>query len=333
MHAFAGDLPNAPLAVVSSQVVQPTSSWGAITLCGASGVGKSMLLQGFTSNFQTAHPRAAVYFRDAVDFAREFADALETNTLDEFRSRTRNVSFFALDDLHQIDHKRPVQEELCRTLDMLTSTAAHIIVAVSAPWNQAKLIPNLQSRLEGGLIVPIHPPSPETRRRLLEQCAERAGLRLPAALIQWLLESVLLDGATYREIQHCVHQLHQIAQPGGAVTLLAAQDLLDATNGRVVTVNSIQIAVARAFQCRKKDLTGPSRQQGISLARSVAMYLCRELTELSYKVIGQRFGKRDHSTVMHACHKTVERLAEDDTFAATVHQLLESLSPHPGRKA
>ena len=292
-----------------------------------------MLLRGFAANYRQRFPDAHTYCRSAVDFARDFADALDTNSLADFRRRTRDVQFLALDDLHQIHSKKAAQEELCRTLDELALNNSHGLLSIAAPWSQTRLISGLQSRLEGGLIVSVHPPNQSTRRRLIQQCADECHVQVSDELVGWLLDTLLLPGATYREIRHCIHQLHQVARPGGVVSvddvqqLQKLQKLLQPTAGQEVTIPSIQSAVARTFQCRKKDLVGASRQRGIMEARSVAMFLSRELTNLSFKEIGIKFGKRDHSTVMHACRKIAKQMAGDDVFATTVHQLRETLYP------
>ena len=325
--AFAGDRQNATLALIASTVLEPTGRYLPTTLCGATGVGKTMLLRGFTANYRHRFPEAQTYCRSAVDFARGFADALDTNSLADFRRRTREVQFFALDDLHQIQQKKAAQEELCRTLDELAWNNSHGLLSIAAPWNQVRLILGLQSRMEGGLIAAVHPPNKSTRHRLILQCAEECQVRTTSALVDWLLDTVLTTGTTYREIRHCVHQVHQVARPGGEVNIEDVRPLLEPTSSQEVTIPSIQAAVARLFQCRKKDLVGASRQQGIMQARSVAMFLSRELTNLSFREIGSKFGKRDHSTVMHACRKTAKQLANDEAFATTIHQLRDTLCP------
>jgi chromosomal replication initiator protein len=286
-----------------------------------------MLIRGFSANFRGLHPDAVVYARTAADFARDFANALETNTLAEFRRRTREIAFFALDDLQHIERKRPAQEELCRAIDCLNDIGSHILFSVIAPLQQTRLIPSLISRLEGGLVALVRPPNQSTRRRLLIQCAIDVGLLASEELCDWLLEMILIPGTTYREILHCVQQLNQVAQPGGFVAIDVVRDLLEPTSQQEVTIPVIQTTVARTFQCLTKDLVGTSRRQGITQARSVAMYLARQLTNLSYKEIGGKFGKRDHSTVMHACRKTEKQMTSDGQFASMIEQLRDTLCP------
>ncbi|MFP6674700.1 MAG: DnaA/Hda family protein [Pirellulaceae bacterium] len=323
---FAGDHHNGSLAVVAPMFLKRRGRYHPTTLCGATGVGKSLLLRGFVSNYRHHYPSASVYVRTAADFARDYADALDTNSLAEFRNRTRNIDFFALDDVHQIENKKTAQEELCRTLDQLVESRTHVLLSVMSPLRQSRLLPGLLGRLEGGLVVPVHPPDMSVRSRLLQQCAETHRVELAADLVDWLLANILTVGSTFREIEHCVQQVRQVMRPDGTVNIADVRELLEPILRLEVTVAKIQSSVAQAFQFRKKDLISASRQRGITQARGVAMYLSRKLTKQSFKQIGSEFGNRDHSTVMHACRKITEQIAGNQQLGATVEHLIEELS-------
>jgi chromosomal replication initiator protein len=324
---FAGDHENAPLTVVASNFLTRRGRYHPTTLCGPTGVGKSMLLRGFVANYRQLFPSACIYLRTAADFARDYADALDTNSLAEFRDRTRRLDFFALDDVHQIQHKKSAQEELCRTLDELVESRIHTLLSVTSPLNQSRLLPGLLGRLDGGLVVPIQPPNKSTRSRLLQQSALTCRLKLAPELVDWLLADVLTAGSTFREIHHCVQQMQPIAQYGSVLTIDDVRPLLEPTLQRDVTIAKIQASVAQAFQFRKRELASASRQRGITQARSVAMYLSRKLTKLSYKEIGSQFGNRDHSTVMYACRKMTNQITMNRQLAATIERLIQVLSP------
>jgi chromosomal replication initiator protein len=300
-----------------------------IVLHGPAGCGKSHLAHGLVSIWRTRfRDRSAVYVTGA-DFARQLADALETRTIDDFHARFREAGFLAIDDLDLLAAKPAAQRELIPAIDAVAEGGGRVVVtSLWAPERLSGIAPDLQSRLVGGLAVPLALPAQETRRVILRRLAAMRQLDLGDDVTEVLADNLnvpvpLLAGALL--------QLETEARLAGrAISVEAAQQLLAARSAvGVPSLREIALAAAQHFAVRLSDLRSPSRRRAVVTARDVAMYLARALTNKSLREIGTYFAGRDHTTVSHGCVKTERLLESDPTIRTAVEQLRDRLRPTP----
>jgi chromosomal replication initiator protein len=310
---------------VQSILAGPPNGYNPVVFYGRSGVGKTHLAYGLASAWRAAHRRRRVVYATAVDFARELADAIETQAVDEFRSKYRKAALLALEDLNGLTKgksgKLSAQDELVHTLDALIDGGGWVVVtAMVAPGALSGIAPTLQSRLLGGLTVPLWPPGPEARLLVLQNLAAGQQVHLPRSVAQLLADGLSL---TVPELRGALLQLDMQARAQGhAIDLETAHRFLAGRAARrLPPLKDIAAATARYFSLKLSDLRGPSRRRALVTARGAAMYLARSLTQHSLNQIGEYFGGRDHTTVMHGCHKTASLVKIDPAIRRAIEEL------------
>lgn len=313
LSRFVGDQSNASLNYFNHCEALNPSDW-PIVLHGASGTGKTSLATALLDRFISVGDRQTE--RDpviisAADFVRRFRSAIETDSVTEFRNRFANGML--IDDLQYIEDYVGSQHELCFLIDHLLEKQRPIIATTTTPPTlSTKLLPQLSSRLSSGLCLPIVQPGESARRVILQDLAAVHDLDLEPEALDWLVHR--LNVAVPR-INHVLLNLkstiagnHESNTP---ISVAFLQAWFEKVTGKSVpAINEIVLKlIAAEFGFKTSELKNQSRKQTLTLARSVAMYFCRELAGLSYLKIGQLFGNRDHSTVMHSCRK-IKKLIE-----------------------
>jgi chromosomal replication initiator protein len=314
------------------------NGYNPLVLYGSSGTGKSHLARGLAAAWKARdrqphaehaehNRRPRVVCTTAVDFARELADAIETQTVDEFRAKHRGAAMLVVEDLGQLatrkSGKLSAQEELLHTLDALVAEDRWVVVTASvAPWELPGIVPMLQSRLTGGLAVRLAPPGPETRLALLQQLASLRDIELPEPVAQFLADGL---SGTARDLAGALLQLAMPEETGTLDLAAARQYLAERRRGHRPSLHEIALATARHFSLRLSDLRSPSRQRALVAARGVAVYLARHLAGQRLEEIGRYFGGRDHTTVMHSYRTTKKLIESDPAIQAAVEQLQTAL--------
>ena len=253
----------------------------------------------------------------------------ETQGVDEFRAKHRGADFLVVEDLGMLatrkSGKLSSQEELIHTLDALVAEDRWVVVTASAaPAVLPGIMPALQSRLTAGLAIQLAPPGVEARFAILEQLAALRHIPLPEAAARVLAEGVV---GTAAELAGSLFQLSAPAElDGGALDVETARRYIAQRSGsRQPSLHEIALATARHFSLRLADLRSPVRRRALVVARGVAVYLARRLTDASLDQIGGYFGGRDHSTVMHSCRKTEELIVSDRAVREAVDRLQKTL--------
>ena len=282
----------------------PRSEYNPLFFFGPSGTGKTTLLQEFSQRWTARAPADQVHYCTAADFARSYASAVETDELSDFRQRRLSSALWLIDDLSGLAGKQRAQRELLRLIE--TPSDRWFVLAADASLPDLPLIPQLTGRLSSGLAIQLVHPDRSLRQLLLQElCAEHELELVPSAVNE-------LAGRcrTRRQLEHHVRQL--VATCGRTETI-GVEQVLDtvAVTMPCPDVRSIVSAVAGLSNISVRAMRGSSRRRHVVRARGIAMFLVRQNTSLSLQKIGSYFGKRDHSTVLHAIQQASLRLAQE----------------------
>jgi chromosomal replication initiator protein len=299
--------------------------YSPIVIYGPPGSGKTHLARGIHAAWKAGRPREAAVYVPAVDFARQLADAIDTQTVDDFAARYRTLALLVIDDLQYLCGKRRAQEELLSTLDALAHGGRRaVITSRRAPGQLIDLVPGLESRLVAGLGIPILPPGAEARLALLKRHAVARAVDLPEPAAR-----ILADGlrVTAPVLFGALNQLELAARLDGhridddkARQFVAARQ-----QSGVPTIHQIALATARSFSVKLRELRSGSRRRAVVTARGIAIYLARNLTSQPLHEIGRYFGGRDRTTISHASRNTEQRLRNDPSVRRVLLQLEEAL--------
>ncbi|HWL64298.1 MAG TPA: chromosomal replication initiator protein DnaA [Steroidobacteraceae bacterium] len=292
----------------------PGRAYNPLFIYGGTGLGKTHLMQAVGHVIRERDPSARIAYVHSERFVDNMVQALRHNTMNEFKTAYRSLSALLIDDIQFFANKTQSQEEFFHTFNALFEGQAQIILTSD---RYPKEIPGLEERLKSrfgwGLSVAIEPPELETSVAILISKAQDAGLSLPEEVAFFVAKRIR---SNVRELEGALRRIVANARfTGQPVTLdFAREALKDLLNlqARLVTIENIQKTVADYFKLRMSDLLSEKRSRSLARPRQIAMTLARELTQLSLPEIGQAFGGRDHTTVMHACQR-VQGLQEADT--------------------
>jgi chromosomal replication initiator protein len=289
----------------------PGAQYNPLFIHGNCGLGKTHLLQGLCRRFQQIHPARRWTYLTGEEFTNEFLSAMRNNKLEGFRRRMRELDLLAIDDVHFLSGKKATQEEFLHTFNAIEAMGRQLVMASdSHPKMIEEFGESLINRFVSGMVVRIDPPNFATRCEMLRSLAGRTGFILTDEVTGWISRRVTqnvreLEGAITRMAAH-------VRLTGREPDVAMAQDALGDLDRQLVMPvkpEAILQAICNYFGAETKDLMSGRRQRTISLARSVAMYLVRKTAKLSFPEIGQRFGKRNHSTVISACRR-IERAVQ-----------------------
>ena len=311
---------SAALAVAKS----PATTYNPLFIYGVSGLGKTHLLHAIGHHVQATNKSAKIVYLSSEQFTNEFIDAIQHGTLVKFRKKYRQADVLLIDDIQFFAGKERSQEEFFHTFNTLLDGRNQVVLTCDRPACEIKsLEPRLVSRFECGLTVELQPPQMETRLAILRKKALDWKVRLDESVLSFLAQKILtnvrrLEGALMRVATYA-------SLAGESVTVDKVEhllrDLIREEASRQVSIDAIQKAVADQFDVRLADMTSRRRPASIAFPRQVAMYLSRSLTKGSLVEIGEAFGGRDHTTVMHADRKIRQLMAERRSIYNQVTEL------------
>lgn len=295
-------------------------------LHGSCGLGKTHLLQGICRRLLEQKPHAKVVYTTGEQFTNQYITAIRQNKLDSFRQRIRGLDLLAVDDLHFLADKDKTQQEFLHSFDQIDLGGARLVLASDChPKLIRKFSEALVSRCVQGLVVEIHEPDTETRRRLIEQLAQRRSMVLLPSVATDLAERAT---GSVREIEGLLTKLHALAsltgsQPsGGILTIghatvqrLLSGEMLAGTPAlptRPMRYSQIATAVGNRLRVTPRQLAGPGRHKQVVLARCLIVHLVRQMTSMSYPEIAMAMGKANHSTVITAAKRFEKQLAANE---------------------
>lgn len=293
---------------------QPARQYNPLFIYSPPGLGKTHLLHAIGNHVLSKDPTARVSYLSAESFVNELIDSLQHNRMPQFRTKYRDsYDLILIDDIQFIAGKVKTEEEFFHTFNALHSSKRQIVLTSDRPPKEIEgLEERVRTRFEWGLVSDIHAPEIETRIAILKAKAERDDIYLPDDVATFLATYIK---SNIRELEGVLIRLEAQASLSGAEIQLemAKQELRAAIpeEGSHLTIESIQNAVAKHFRLKMSDLKSTARTRSVSEPRQIAMYLIRKYTGLGFKEIGQYFGGKDHSTILHACQK-IERGMESN---------------------
>ncbi|MBU3959086.1 MAG: chromosomal replication initiator protein DnaA, partial [Candidatus Omnitrophica bacterium] len=292
---------------------------------GGVGLGKTHLMQAICQSVKNNKKSSQhkIYYMTSEKFTNELIEAIQHHSTASFRQKYRNVDVLVIDDIHFIAGKESTQEEFFHTFNTLYDAHKQIIISSDRPPREiSNLQDRLVSRFSWGLTTDIQPPDLETRVAILKKKIEREPVPVPDEAIFFIAQLIKtnireLEGALIRTIAYSLLEEKSITL---ALTKEVLKDLLKETK-KLITVDFIQRCVAEEFGVLLQDLKARRRHKNIVLPRQIAMYLSRELTDLSLPEIGVFFGGKDHTTVLHSYKKIKEGLREDEVLKNKVERV------------
>ncbi len=293
---------------------QPAKAYNPLFIYGDSGLGKTHLLHAIGHYTRTLFAGVKVRYVSSEEFTNEFINSIRDDKAANFQRRYRNVDVLLIDDIQFLSGKVQTQEEFFHTFNTLHNASKQIVVTSDLPPKQLQNFEDrMRSRFEWGLITDIQPPDLETRIAILRKKTTQEQLVVPANVLEFIASKI---STNIRELEGALIRVTAFASLNRsaidvALAQLVLKDLIADQYGPRITAGLIMTQSATYFSVSGEDLCGPSRTKTLVQARQIAMYLCRELTELSLPKIGQHFGGRDHTTVMHAERKIKENLKVD----------------------
>lgn len=311
----------------------PGKSYNPLMIYGQSGLGKTHLLHGIGHYVQQYLPNVRVKYVSTEELTNDFINAISENRTMEFRRTYRDVDVLLLDDIQFLESKIQTQEEFFHTFNTLHNAQKQIVLTSDRPPKLLEALePRLRSRFEWGLLTDIQPPDLETRIAILRRKATSEHLKAGPDVLEFIASRIM---SNIRELEGALIRVTAFAslnqQP---VDLQLAQvvlkDLIPNGGETRITPAAIMSHTARYFDVSLEDLTGKSRTHVLVTARQIAMYLCRELTDLSLPKIGQLFGGRDHTTVIHAERKIRNLLSEKHSVFNQVTELTNRIRQSSG---
>jgi chromosomal replication initiator protein len=302
----------------------PAKAYNPLFIYGDSGLGKTHLLHAIGHYAQTLYNGLKVRYVSSEEFTNDFINMIRDGKQDGFRRRYRDVDVLLVDDIQFLENKEGTQEEFFHTFNTLHNASKQIVISSDrAPKRLVTLEDRLRSRFEWGLLTDVQPPELETRIAILRKKAHQEGLNAPPEVLEYIASRIStnireLEGALIRVTAFASLNRQSVDLQLAGIVL---KDLIPESQGPQITAATIMGQTASYFGLSIEDLCGPSRSRLLVTARHIAMYLCRELTDLSLPKIGQQFGGRDHTTVINADKKIRRLMAERQSVFTQVAEL------------
>ncbi|MBE6903655.1 MAG: chromosomal replication initiator protein DnaA [Ruminococcaceae bacterium] len=306
----------------------PANAYNPLFIHGASGLGKTHLLHAIRNEVKKNFKDFNIMYITCEEFANELISAIKNATTHEFREKYRKVDFLLIDDIQFIGNTRSTQEEFFHTFNTLYEANKQIVLVSDRPPREIQLLDErLCSRFVSGLTADINSPDYELRMAIISRKAELLKFKLPDDVVQFIATRLKnnirqLEGAVKKTM---AYYLLTGVQPSIAVAQSAIKDILNENEPLPITIDKIITEVSHFYHISPEDIKGKKRTADITLARQVAMYMIREITQLSLPAIGEEFSGRDHSTVHHAINKVEDDMARNTGFKAIVNDLIKNV--------
>ncbi len=307
----------------------PAKAYNPLFIYGDSGLGKTHLLHAIGWYAQEMYPGVKVRYVSSEEFTNDFINSIANNKGAEFQARYREVDILLIDDIQFLQGRAETQEAFFHTFNTLHDHNKQVVITSDvAPKFLTGFEDRMRSRFEWGLITDVQAPDLETRIAILRKKAQSDALHVPDDVLEYIATVV---SSNIRELEGAVIRVSAYANLNRlpldqALAQTVLRDIVDTSQDNIVSPTDIISTTANYFKLKVDDLYGKSRTQQVALARQIAMYLCRERTNLSLPKIGQLFGGRDHTTVMYANNKIAELMRERRQVYNQVNDITQQLA-------
>lgn len=315
----------ASLAVAES----PAKAYNPLFIYGGVGLGKTHLMHAIGHYILVKNPKSKVVYVSTEKFTNELINSIKDDKNEEFRSKYRNVDVLLIDDIQFIGGKERTQEEFFHTFNALHEANKQIILSSDRPPKEIPTLEDrLRSRFEWGLIADIQPPDFETRIAILKKKADVENINISNDVMVYIATKIKsnireLEGALIRIIAYSSLTNREITVDLASEAL---KDIISNKQSKQITIDLIQEVVCNYYNLRIEELKSQRRTRNVAFPRQVAMYLCRKLTDTSLPKIGEEFGGRDHTTVIHAYEKISEGLKQDESLQDSIKEITKRLN-------
>ncbi|MCR4952575.1 MAG: chromosomal replication initiator protein DnaA [Treponema sp.] len=319
---------NASIAVAK----EPGKKYNPILLYGGSGLGKTHLMQAIGNYIYNNNPeKLKICYVSAESFTNEFILSLREKTDKAFKNKYRNLDVLLLDDIHFLQGKDSTQEELFYTFDALSQKKAQMVFTCDRPIREIKtMAERLVSRISNGMCIDLQPPNYETRYAILQKKIELQNKFLEPEIIDYIAQNVETN---VRELESALEKIFGYEELIGQKLTLEIvknqlRDIISSNSAENISLDIIQKVIADNFQISVSDLKGKKRDKKFVVPRQIAIYISRELTEISYTELGNEFGGKDHSTIMHAYEKIAEQIKLDSILESKIQLYIRQIKDY-----
>ena len=309
---------------------EPGGSYNPLFIYGQSGLGKTHLLHAIANRVRQNHPGFRIVYIQSEDFVNELITTLRRGKdMQEFRDKYRNVDLFLMDDVQFIAGKDSSEEELFHTFNTLYEQKKQIVFTSDRPPQEMlRLEQRLRTRFEQGLPADIQPPDYETRVALLKNKAVERGISIPDTVLSYVAENIT---SNVRQIEGVVNKIMAFQELMGEevdvdTTIRAVRDILRAKENFLPDPDVIIQEVARFYELDGAAIRGQGQNKEIVIARNVAMYIIREMTQLSLAEIGQKFGGRHHSTVLNSINRVEKQMKDQPELSEIIRDITNAVN-------
>ena len=302
---------------------EPAKSYNPLYLYGGVGLGKTHLMHAIGNRILENNSNANVLYVTSEKFTNQLINAIKDNKNEFFRNKYRNIDVLLIDDIQFIAGKERVQEEFFHTFNSLYEDGKQIIISSDTPPRDIPFLEDrLKSRFEWGLLADISVPDYETRLAILRKKAQDESIIIDDIILSNIANKI---DSNIRELEGVFNKIVARASlTHSPITIELAEKIINEfkyENEKVISCDFIKETIAKYFSINKDDLSSNKRSNDIAFPRQIAMYLCREVANMSYPKIGEDFGNRDHSTVMHACKKIEKEIKDKNNTKLIVESV------------
>lgn len=306
----------------------PAKTYNPLFIYGGVGLGKTHLMHAIGNYSQSLYRDSRAFYIPAEKFMNEMIYAIKNQETLEFKNKYRSLDMLLIDDIHFLADKVSLQEEIFHTFNALYGAQKQVVVTSDKPPREIPALEErLISRFQWGLVVDIQPPDLETRIAILKKKSELDGINVPEDVIFYIANNIRTN---IRELEGSLVRLLALSSlTNTEINLTTAKEMLNSIIGsrkNQINLKNILKTVADFFDVSEESLVGKRRTASVVLPRQVGMYILRELTSLSLKEIGSKFGGRDHTTVLHAYDKIGTLIKEDREFSNNIDKIIRKLT-------
>lgn len=315
-------------AAAQAVAATPGAAYNPLFIYGNSGLGKTHLLCAISNEIKKNNPEADIIFTRGEDFVNLIVDGIQKNKMHEIHKKYRNCDILVVDDIQFIAGRVSTQEEFFHTFNALTQEGKQIVLASDRPPRDIDVLDErLTNRFEWGLIADIQPPDIETRMAIIKRKADILGLELPDDVVQFVAEKIRTN---IRQLEGAVKKINALVNiDGAAINIAMAQsairDIMTDSLPVSAIVNNIIAETARTYGVPQNDIVSKKKDAKTARARQIAIYIVREMTDLTQKEISEYFGGRDRTTILYSVETVAKDCERDSTLKRTIDTIIKNV--------